>query len=171
MEKEQKLMLRMMAYESGVPGRIQHFIKVYTLAKTIGEGEKLPEDTMEILRTAALVHDIGIKPSLEKYGSDAGEYQEKEGPAVAEKMLAELGYSESVISRVSYLVGHHHTYTSIDGADYQILVEADFLVNLFEGEKSQDAVRSAYRKIFRTETGREICRLMFGLAKEQEENL
>ena len=25
------------------------------------------------------------------------------------------------------------TYTDIHGADYQILVEADFLVNLFEG--------------------------------------
>ncbi len=57
----------------------------------------------------------------------------KEGPALAEQMLSELGFEKDVIERVSFLVGHHHTYTGIDGLDYQILVEADFLVNLFEG--------------------------------------
>ena len=55
-----------------------------------------------------------------------------EGPPEAEKLLASQGWPETVIQRVSYLVGHHHTYTDIDGTDYQLLVEADFLVNLFE---------------------------------------
>ena len=34
--------------------------------------------------------------------------------------------------RICYLIGHHHTYDKIDGTDYQILVDADFLVNLYE---------------------------------------
>ena len=38
------------------------------------------------------------------------------------------------------LIGHHYTYDHIDAPDWQILVEADFLVNLFEDGESRDAV-------------------------------
>lgn len=55
-------------------------------------------------------------------------------------------------------MGHHHTYTDIQGLDYQILVEADFLVNLYEKDEGVEAQRAAYEKIFRTETGRQLCR-------------
>ena len=55
------------------------------------------------------------------------------------------------------------TYTGIDGLDYQILVEADFLVNLFEGNTDTAHIRATYDNIFRTETGKKICREMFGL--------
>lgn len=66
-----------------------------------------------------------------------------------------------MIDRVCYLVGHHHTYDHIDGSDYRILVEADFLVNLYEDGVSEETVKNAYDKIFRTEAGRRMCRLMF----------
>ena len=56
-----------------------------------------------------------------------------------------------------------HTYTGIDGLDYQILVEADFLVNLFEGNTDTAHIQATYDNIFRTETGKKICREMFGL--------
>ena len=52
-------------------------------------------------------------------------------------MLCALGYDEAVIDRVLFLIAHHHTYTGIEGEDYQILVEADFLVNLFEDGSSR----------------------------------
>ena len=64
---------------------------------------------------------------------------------------------------VSYLVGHHHFYVQIDGLDYQILVEADFLVNLYEDGVTKEAVMHAYNKIFRTEHGKRICAEMFGI--------
>ena len=73
----------MMKYYTGDPKRIQHFIKVYQFAKMIGELEKLPEEVQYILETAAIVHDIGIKPAEEKYGSCGGKLQEQEGPAAA----------------------------------------------------------------------------------------
>jgi hypothetical protein len=47
--------------------------------------------------------------------------------------------------------------------DYQILVEADFLVNLYEDECSKDAIQKAYQNIFCTKSGKEICRIMFGM--------
>ncbi len=153
----------MIAYDKGDPRRIQHFIKVHDFARTIGQLEGLDDDTLYILESAAVVHDIGIHVCEEKYGSCEGKLQEKEGPALAKEMLERLGYEHEVIDRVCYLVGHHHTYTNIDGVDYQILVEADFLVNLYEDEVSSDAVRKAYQNVFKTESGRKICRNMFGL--------
>ena len=153
----------MIAYDKGDPRRIQHFMKVHDFARTIGQLEGLDEQTLYILESAAVMHDIGIHICEEKYGSCEGKLQEKEGPALAKEMLERLGYEQEVINRICYLVGHHHTYTNITGIDYQILVEADFLVNLYEDGVSPDTIRKAYQNIFQTENGRKICRNMFGL--------
>lgn len=160
----------MIAYDKGDPRRIQHFMKVHDFARTIGQLEGLDEQTLYILESAAVVHDIGIHVCEEKYGSCEGKLQEKEGPALAKEMLERLGYEQKVINRICYLVGHHHTYTNIDGVDYQILVEADFLVNMYEDGVSPDAVRKAYQNIFQTENGRKICRNMFGLENNYSES-
>lgn len=160
----------MIAYDKGDPRRIQHFMKVHDFARTIGQLEGLDEQTLYILESAAVVHDIGIHVCEEKYGSCEGKLQEKEGPALAKELLERLGYEQKVINRICYLVGHHHTYTNIDGVDYQILVEADFLVNLYEDGVSPDAVRKAYQNIFQTENGRKICRNMFGLENNYSES-
>ena len=155
------LYMKMMEYYGGDPVRLQHFVKVHSFSRIIGIKEGLSGKEQLILEAAAYVHDIGIKPAEEKFGSSAGPYQEKEGPSVAEAMLGELGFAEDVISRVSYLVGHHHTYKNIDGMDYQILVEADFLVNLFEDHVSEAGICHSYDSIFKTETGKKICREMY----------
>ncbi len=157
----EKLFLEMVKFYSGEPQYIQHFVKVHSFARRIGLGEKMDKDALEVLEIAAIVHDIGIKPAREKHGSESGKYQELEGPPVAEEMLTRLGYPRHVVERVCYLVGHHHTYENIDGLDYQILVEADFLVNLFENETGAAGIRSAMEKIFRTQTGTEYCQIMF----------
>lgn len=112
------------------------------------------------------MHDIGIRPAETKYGSCNGKLQEQEGPAVAKEMLGRLGFDEKLTERVCYLVGHHHTYTNIDGIDYQILVEADFLVNLYEDNLSRNTAVSVCKKIFKTQSGKHICRVMFDCEKE-----
>lgn len=158
-----QLINRMTEYYTGDPKRIQHFIKVYEFSKIIGQQEGLNDTTQYILETAAIVHDIGIKAAEEKYGDCNGKLQEKEGPAIAEKMLSELGYEENIIKRVSYLVGHHHTYTDIDGKDYQILIEADFLVNLYEDGESKKSAETVLNKIFKTKAGQKLLINMYGL--------
>lgn len=158
---DNRLILEMTHYYAGQPHRIQHFMKVYGYAKLIGEEERIDARTQEILNAASIVHDIGIKKSEEIYGDSIGSHQEELGPSIAEDMLKKLGYDEELIQRVSYLVGHHHTYDPIDGMDYQILVEADFLVNLFENETSRKPAEMALERIFKTETGKEICKTMF----------
>nr|WP_300326267.1 HD domain-containing protein [uncultured Anaerostipes sp.] len=149
-----KLICAMIDYNAGDPKRIQHFLKVYAYAKTIGEEEGISSKEQEILETAAVTHDIGIRNSEKKYHSSSGKYQEIEGPPEARKMLEELGYEEDLIERVCYLIGHHHTYNNINGIDYQILVEADFLVNLAEEEAEEETINNVKERIFRTETGK-----------------
>jgi hypothetical protein len=161
MSKLSRLVDAMTEYERGVPHRVGHFLKVHGYAKTIGELERLPEDEQFILETAAIVHDIGIKPSLEKYGSSAGKYQEQEGGAVARAMLGGLDFAPAVIDRVVFLVEHHHTYTGVDGPDYQILLEADFLVNMHEEEMTRPAIEPAYRNVFQTAAGKRFCERLY----------
>ena len=60
-------------------------------------------------------------------------------------------------------IGIHHTYNNIDGIDYQILVEADFLVNICDDNLTKEAALKAYNCIFKTECGKKICREMFRL--------
>ncbi len=159
----QALMLKMIEFDAGDAKRIQHFVKVASFARTIGVGEGLDAETLLTLEAAAIVHDIGIHPALEKYGRNDGKLQEELGPEPARTMLAEVGFCAERCERVAYLVGHHHTYTDIDGADYQALVEADFLVNLFESDAPERAIVSAKEKIFRTATGTALLETMFGV--------
>ena len=72
--------MEMIQYESGNPQRINHFLKVHSFAKAIGEMEGLDERTLNILEMASVMHDIGIKPSLIKYHSSSGRHQQVEGP-------------------------------------------------------------------------------------------
>ena len=87
--------------------------------------------------------------------------QEQEGPTYARRMLEDLSLDAADIERVCYLVAHHHTYTDMDGIDYQILVEADFLVNFYEDGLSTEAIQSAMEKIFRTDAGKALCRISY----------
>ena len=65
------------------------------------------------------------------------------------------------MERVCYLIGHHHTYQDIKELDYQILVEADFLVNLDEEQSLEVAIRAANENIFRTKTGKALLEIMY----------
>lgn len=164
------LFLRMIAYFSGDPKRIQHFMKVHSFAKLIGTKEGMDETSLFILEAAAYTHDIGIRPAEEKYGRCDGRLQEQEGPIVAQKLLSDLGVENYMVDRICYLIGHHHTYTNVEGLDYQILIEADFLVNLYEDEEDSRTIRKVYDRIFKTKTGKEIFRQMF-LPERKEEKL
>lgn len=149
------------AYDSPDVKRINHFLKVYSFAKMIGEGEHLSRKEQYILEIAAVLHDIGIRESEKKYGSCDGKYQEIEGPIIARNLLGRLGVENEVAERVCFLIGHHHTYDQVDGPDYQILIEADFFVNAYEGGMDVDAMRNVYERIFRTETGKELFGKMY----------
>ena len=162
MENRQRELFFRMAEFDPDPGRIQHLTKVHAYARLIGQAEGLDPDLQETVETAAIVHDIAIRRCLEKYHSAEGPLQEQEGPALAREMLAAVGYDEARIDRVCWLVAHHHTY-HIKTMDHQILVEADFLVNAYEGRHSDEANRTTLERIFKTPTGKRLFRTMYGL--------
>ena len=161
-----RLALAMIDYNNGDPKRIQHTTKVHAYASLIGKCEGLDEETQFILESAALVHDVGIRTSEQKYGYQNGKLQEQEGPAVARELLAQIGgYTDQQIERICWLVANHHTYHVCEDLDYQILIEADFLVNLFEDNESMNAIRAVRRNIFRTESGTKMIETMFGITE------
>lgn len=162
--KLDRLFLKTLAFFHNDPDQIQHFVKVHGFAAQIGRLEGLNDEEQFTLEAAALVHDVGILPANKKYGSCNGKLQEQEGPPVATELLSSLDFPTAVTDRVAYLVGHHHTYTNIDGMDYQILVEADFLVNLYGGHTPKEQIGHTGKTIFKTPSGRKILSEMFGVA-------
>lgn len=161
MDKILQLTDKMINYEKGCPKRINHFLKVYSFASIIAQEEKLDEKTKFILLATTIVHDIGIKISLEKYNSSAGKYQEMEGPIVAQKMLSELDFEKDLIERVCFLIANHHSYDNILGLDYQILIEADFLVNIYEDEMGKETAVNIKNKYFKTEAGKRLLDTLY----------
>ena len=161
-ENLDNVFLKMVEMYEGQPERIQHFTKVHSYAAYIGRQEKLDEKTMFILETAAYTHDIGIKKAEELYHASNGRLQQELGPGEAEIMLKELHFPEDVIERVKYLIAHHHTYSNIQGIDLQILIEADFLVNLYE-HSDESVASKVLEKIFKTASGTKLCKTMFRL--------
>lgn len=154
---------KMIDYSSGNLHDINHFIKVWGYAKTIGELENLDENTQSVLEAAAVVHDIACPVCREKYGNTNGKLQELEGPPLAVKFLKDLGLDDVLVQRAAFLVGRHHTYTDVDGADYQILIEADYIVNAGEGQYSIENIRGACDSFFRTEAGIKLLKSMYAL--------
>ena len=161
---------KMIAFSDGNIHDIDHFLRVWSYAKTIGELEKLDAGTQYILEAAAIVHDIACPLCREKYGNTNGKYQEKEGGPLTEAFLKKFTLPEGMAERVIYLVSHHHTYANVVGRDYRILLEADFLVNADESRMTAEAIRSAREKIFETQSGTALLDSIY-LASEKAAQL
>ena len=144
---------KMIDFYKGNLHDINHFLKVWAFARTIGAQEGLDAHTQEVLELAAVVHDIACPLCREKYGSASGKNQELESPPLVDAFFEDLPVSSADIERISWLVSHHHTYTNVDGFDHRILLEADFLVNSVEEAMENEAVEAFGRRIFRTKTG------------------
>ena len=161
-----KVMNAMIEYNRGDARRIQHSVKVYEFAALLGRMEGISEKEQQVLEAAAVLHDIGIHICEQKYGNCDGRNQEIEGPAIAKAILEnvmETEADEAFVGRVCYLIGHHHTYTEIDGIDFQILVEADFLVNAREEKMTKKAITHFRNVYFQTETGKQYLDETYGL--------
>ena len=155
-----EIMEKMIAFSEGNIHDIDHLIRVWTYAKTIGELEKLDAGTQYILEAAAIVHDIACPLCREKYRNTNGKLQETEGARMAYEFFSGTGLNVEQIDRIAFLVGHHHTYTDVDGADYQILLEADYIANASENGYSEKNVTNFIEKIMRTASGRRLAQMV-----------
>ena len=158
-----QIMEKMIAFSDGNLHDIDHLIRVWTYSKTIGELESLDAQTQFVLEVAAITHDIACPLCREKYGNTNGKHQEKEGEVMVRDFLANTGMSEEQVKRVAFLVGHHHTFPGIDGIDYQILVEADYIANATENGYSRQNIENFMQKVMKTESGKRILKSIFTL--------
>lgn len=144
--------------------RIDHAFAVLSRAREIIKQE--PADP-KVVMAAAILHDIGIQAAERKYGSSAGVYQEKEGPAIAEPILAAAGLDPDTIEHVLKIIANHHTAREIDTPEFRILWDADWLVNLPEEFPNAGPEELARRieKVFRTRTGKKTAYELY-LGKE-----
>lgn len=156
----EKVIMKMIAYYGNDLKRTHHALKVHNFARTIAKLEGLSSEEQLTLEIAAVLHDIGIPESERKYNSSAAGYQEKEGPPIARELLKDLDLDKKMVERVCFMIGHHHTYEKVDKTDFQILFEADFLVNMYEGRAGKDRIIERQKKMFKTKTGNAILNSM-----------
>ncbi len=135
--------------------RIGHAMRVARHAETIGRTEG---GNLAVILCAAYLHDIGVHEAERKYQSTAAEYQEKEGPPIAESILKKLGAKEALISEVVDIVGRHHHPREQDTTNFKALYDADLIVNLEEKHKESpidpERLAGIIEKTFLTRSGR-----------------
>jgi len=157
------IMQKMIEYSNGNLHDINHFIKVHSFARTIAELENIDEETKFILEVAAITHDIACPICRKKYGNTNGKHQEIEGEPLVKDFLKDMDLTQKQIDRVAYLIAHHHTYKDIDGIDYQILLESDYIVNAHESNYSIENIKNTKEKIFKTKSGIRLLELIYGV--------
>lgn len=155
------VLVKMVEYSEGNLHDISHFLKVYAYAKTIAERESISDDLQKTVEIAAIIHDIACPLCRIKYGNTNGKYQEKEGVILSREFLSETDLPEEMKERIIYLVGHHHTFSGVDGIDYQILLEADYLVNADEAGYSKENIKNMLDRVFQTDTGKELLQSIY----------
>ena len=158
-----KIMEKMIAFSNGNIHDIDHFVRVWNYAKTIAELEQIDSETQYILEVAAITHDIACPLCREKYGNTNGKHQEEEGIPLVKAFLSGTGMTETQIDRVAFLVGHHHTFHGIDGLDWQILIEADYIANATENGYRKEKISRFIKRIMKTESGIRLAQSVFCL--------
>ena len=148
-----KLIKELEDYFGSDAKRIAHAKKVMEFAEGILKQEKAD---WNIVMPASILHDVGIKPAEEKYGSNAGYLQEKEGPEIARKILLKLGVKKEDIAEICRIIACHHSPGEIDTINFKVLYDADWLVNLKDELKDsdQEKIGKLIDKVFLTKTGR-----------------
>ena len=159
-----QILSKMIAASNGNIHDIDHLLRVWAYARTIGELEGLDAETQYLLEVAAITHDIACPLCREKYGNTNGKYQEQKGAVLVRSFLADTGMTEAQIARVAYLVGHHHTLQNICGMDYQILIEADYIANASENGYGKESIVHFLDTIMKTASGKHLAASVLGIS-------
>ena len=158
-----QILEKMIAFSGGNIHDIDPLIRVWTYARTIGELEHLDEAAQFILEAAAITHDIACPLCREKYGNTNGRHQEEEGARMVRAFFSDCVMSRRQIDRAAFLVGHHHTLQGIDGPDWQILIEADYIANASENGYSTENVLNFMNRVMKTDSGKRLLKAVFCL--------
>lgn len=153
----QRLVERMQTVFGDDQRRIDHALAVLDYAEQIMRS--LEDVSGLVVRAAAILHDIGIGQAEQVHNSAAGKFQEMEGPPLARQILDELNVEPAVVDHVCAIVANHHSAKDIDTPEFQIVWDADQLVNIPQEhpDKSPQQLRELIEKVFRTDAGRALA--------------
>lgn len=144
----------------GTDGRqIQHALDVALYAEAIGKEVK--DGDMMVIMAAAYLHDIGIKNAEKKYSSFSAKYQHIEGPPVAKEILYHCKAPQDLIEEVCAIIGHHHAPRNQETVNFQVLYDADLIVNMIkryqEKPHTRDQLDNILASSFLTEAGARVA--------------
>jgi HD superfamily phosphodiesterase len=156
----ERIALEMKKYFGTDFKRVHHAIKVAKFAEQI---LRMEGGNPLVVMGAAFLHDIGIHEADRKYGSHSGHHQEIEGPPIARDILERLNVAKQPIDEICDIIGHHHSPREEETLNFQILYEADGLVNIEEKGISKDRkkVEQLVGKVFRTVTGKRLAEELY----------
>lgn len=138
--------LRMKQYHDSNPAKIQRFVRVYTLAKSIGEMEKLSDGEQYDLEIAAVVHDV-----------------KGDRIPIVRDILRECGVSEESAMRICHMVENAENYEHIITLNHQILIEAKLIVDFKEQNTPEKEIIRKAEDLFITNTGKLFLKRAFHL--------
>jgi HD superfamily phosphodiesterase len=155
---KQRIASEMRRVFGGDSKRINHANKVVKFAEEILRDEG---GNPAVVIAASYLHDIGIHEAERKYNSTAEKYQERKGPPIARNILERLGTNRDMTDEVCDLIAHHHSPGQVQTLNFQILWEADTLVNLEEATEGElDQIKQAIEATFKTSTGKRLARAL-----------
>lgn len=142
--------------------RVDHALAVLDYAEQIQAKEG--GDPL-VVKAAGILHDIGIHQAEQKHGSSAGNFQEMEGPPIAQAILMKYDLGEAKIDHIKRIIANHHSAKDIDTLEFCIIWDADWLVNLQEEapDLSPRQWEERINMVFKTQTGKQLAMGIFGV--------
>ena len=156
---KQNLIAEMKALFGTDQKRVNHALAVLDYAQQINSPQQADQ---LIITAAAILHDIGIQQAEKIHNSNAGKYQQIEGPPIAKAILQKYNIPPDAIDLICRIIANHHSAkdkSTVKTNEFHVIWDADWLVNFPEIYPNIDPAKKAQliNKIFKTEKGRRLA--------------
>lgn len=144
------------------PLQIAHTQAVADYTEAIAVMEALPARQIFLLKTAALLHDVGCPAARASHGKSLPPVQEREGAVITRQLLANrTEFTAAELEFLVSVVGAHHQHHKAREIGFEPLFEADLIVNLLEGYLDRSKAAFYSEKMVSTASGKRLFELIF----------
>ena len=144
--------------------QIAHTLCVVAYTHLLAVSEAYDSGRIQRLEMAALLHDIGCPDAQLKYGNSLPVNQQKEGVRiVAEWSAHEPFASPDDAQWIAQVVATHHNALKAVELGFEVLFEADLIVNLLEGYYPIEQAAALLHNAVRTPSGKALFSRLFAL--------